>query len=123
VIPSRGGAPYNRLEAAPDKAGKGFFSDVVTAAGIAGRVRWHDLRHYYAVRGLLAGVPLAVMSTWLGHSDANLTAKRYGRWASEARQQWQWAARMGGPIDAIAPRPALGVIDGGPDPRVAGADR
>jgi integrase len=115
VIPSRGGSPYNRLEAAPDKAGKGFFPDVVEAAGLAGRVRWHDLRHFFAVRALMRGVPMAVVSAWLGHSDINLTVKRYGRWAAESREQWSWAKKMGTPIDAIGPRPALGVIDGGRD--------
>jgi integrase len=115
VLPSRGGSPYNRLEAAPDKAGKGFFPDVVEAAGLVGKVRWHDLRHYFAVRALLRGVPIAVVSAWLGHSDINLTVKRYGRWAAEAREQWKWAKAMSGPVDAIAQRPALGVLEGGRD--------
>lgn len=100
VIPSRGGSPYNRLEAAPGKAGKGFFSDVVVAAGIEGRVRWHDLRHYFAVRALLRSVPITVVSSWLGHSDINLTVKRYGRWTAEAREQWQWAKKMGEASDS-----------------------
>ena len=112
VIPSRGGCPYVRLEAAPDKSGIGYFPSVVEAAGIASHVRWHDLRHYFAVRALLRGVPIAVVSAWLGHSDINLTVKRYGRWASEAREQWAWAKRMNGPADAIAPRPALVAVDG-----------
>jgi len=117
VIPSRGGAPYNRLEAAPDKSGKGFFSDVINAAGLVGHVRWHDLRHYFAVRALLRGVPIAVVSAWLGHSDVNLTVKRYGRWAAEAREQWAWARKMSEPIDAIRPRPPLAVVDGGKETR------
>ena len=113
VIPSRGGSPYNRLEAAAAKSGKGFFSDVVEAAALTGNVRWHDLRHYFAVRALLRGVPMVVVSAWLGHSDINLTVKRYGRWAAEAREQWAWAKKMGAPSTAIAPRPALALIDGG----------
>jgi integrase len=115
VIPSRGGSPYNRLEAAPDKAGKGFFPDVVEAAGLAGKVRWHDLRHYFAVRALLHGVPMAVVSAWLGHSDINLTVKSYGRWSAEARDQWTWAKKLSAPIDAIAPRPALAALQGSRD--------
>ena len=110
VIPSRGGSPYNRLEAAPDKAGKGFFVEVVEAAGTSRHVRWHDLRHYFAVRALLTGVPMAVVSSWLGHSDINLTVKQYGRWASEAREQWQWAKKMGSLADAPPPRPTLALI-------------
>jgi integrase len=113
VIPSRGGSPYVRLEAAPDKAGSGFFSQVVEVALPGTRVRWHDLRHFFAVRALLKGVPIAVVSSWLGHSDVNLTVKRYGKWASEAREQWRWAKAMGEPTDAVAQRPALGVIEGG----------
>jgi integrase len=119
VIPARGGAPYVRLEAAPDKAGSGFFSQVVDAALPGTRIRWHDLRHYFAVRALLKGVPIAVVSAWLGHSDVNLTVKRYGRWAAEAREQWRWAKAMGEPTDAIAQRPALGVLDGGRDPNMS----
>ena len=117
VISSRGGSPYNRLEAAPDKSGRGYFTDVVEVAELVGHVRWHDLRHYYAVRALMRGIPMAVVSSWLGHSDINLTVKRYGRWAAEAREQWQWAKRMNDPIDAVQPRPALGVIEGGRDGR------
>jgi integrase len=113
VIPSRGGSPYVRLEAAPDKAGMGYFAEVVGAALPGAKIRWHDLRHYFAVRALLKGVPIAVVSAWLGHSDVNLTVKRYGRWASEAREQWRWAKAMGEPTDAIARTPALGVIEGG----------
>jgi len=115
VLPSKGGAPYNRLEAAPDRAGVGYFPQVVEAAGLDGNVRWHDLRHYFAVKALLAGVPVAVVSSWLGHSDINLTVKRYGRWGAEAREQWQWAKKMGGPVDAVRPRATLGVIEGGAD--------
>ncbi|MDB4981079.1 MAG: site-specific integrase [Myxococcales bacterium] len=83
------------------------------AAELSGHVRWHDLRHFFAVRALMRGVPMAVVSTWLGHSDINLTVKRYGRFAAEAREQWQWAKRMSDPVAAIPPRTSLGVLDGG----------
>lgn len=92
VIPSRGGAPYNRLESAPNKAGKGYFPDVAACAGV--ETTWHQLRHFFAVRALLAGVPIPVVSNWLGHSDVNLTVKQYGRWGVEDRKQFQWATRM-----------------------------
>jgi integrase len=113
VIPSRGGSPYVRLEAAPDKAGMGYFAEVVSTALPSAKIRWHDLRHYFAVRALLKGVPIAVVSAWLGHSDINLTVKRYGRWAAEAREQWRWAKAMSEPTSAIVQRPALGLIEGG----------
>jgi integrase len=113
VIPSRGGSPYVRLEASPDKAGMGYFPQVVEVALPGAKIRWHDLRHYFAVRALLKGVPIAVVSAWLGHSDINLTVKRYGKWSSTAREQWRWAKIMSEPSDAVAQRPALGVLDGG----------
>jgi integrase len=113
VIPSRGGSPYVRLEAAPDKAGMGYFAELVDAVLPDSTIRWHDLRHYFAVRALLRGVPIAVVSSWLGHTDVNLTVKQYGRWAAEAREQWQWARKMSEPIDAIPQRPALDVLEGG----------
>jgi len=112
IIPSSGGCPYVRLEAAPDKSGIGYFPQVVEAAGISSDICWRNLRHYFAVRALLAGVPIAVVSAWLGHSDVNLTVKRYGRWAAEAREQWQWAKKMGAPIEAIPQRPSQAVLDG-----------
>jgi len=102
-----------RLEAAPDKAGMGYFAELVGAVLPGSTIRWHDLRHYFAVRALLRGVPIAVVSSWLGHTDINLTVKQYGRWAAEAREQWQWARKMSDPIDALPQRPALGVLDGG----------
>jgi hypothetical protein len=33
-------------------------------------------------------VPIAVVSELLGHSDINLTVKRYGRFSSDAKVKW-----------------------------------
>jgi integrase len=41
------------------------------------RVRFHDLRHSAATALLTAGVPLAVISEWLGHSGIAITAAAY----------------------------------------------
>lgn len=41
------------------------------------RVRFHDLRHSAATTLLAAGVPLAVISEWLGHSGIAITAASY----------------------------------------------
>ncbi|HSW43087.1 MAG TPA: tyrosine-type recombinase/integrase [Patescibacteria group bacterium] len=41
------------------------------------RVRFHDLRHSAATALLTAGVPLAVISEWLGHSGIAITASAY----------------------------------------------
>jgi integrase len=88
VFPSKGGAPYDRLDRAPEAAGKGYFPDAVDAAGLRGKVTFHGLRHLFAVRLLTRGVPITVVSDLLGHSDVNLTVKRYGRFASDARVKW-----------------------------------
>jgi integrase len=40
-------------------------------------VRFHDLRHSAATTLLSAGVPLAVISEWLGHSGITITAAAY----------------------------------------------
>lgn len=42
----------------------------------------------FAVRLLTRGVPITVVSELLGHSDINLTAKRYGRFSSDAKVKW-----------------------------------
>ena len=113
VIPSRGGSPYVRIEHAPDRAGKGWWYDVLGACGLRGKVRFHDMRHLFAVRCLQRGIPLAIVSSWLGHSDVNLTVKRYGRWSSEAREQWDWIKKLDKPVDAVAKGPWLSVVEGG----------
>jgi integrase len=46
------------------------------AAGIP-RVRFHDLRHSAATALLSAGVPMAVISEWLGHAGIAITASTY----------------------------------------------
>lgn len=92
VIPSRGGAPYNRLESAPNRAGKGYFPDVAVCAGV--KTTWHQLRHFFAVRALLASVPMPLVSRWLGHSDIQITVNRYGRFGAEDRKQFEWAQRI-----------------------------
>jgi len=50
------------------------------------------LRHHFAVQCLTRGIPISVVSAWMGHSKIGLTVKRYGRFTSEAREQWTWAA-------------------------------
>ena len=52
------------------------FARECKAAGIP-RIRFHDLRHTAATTLLAAGVPLAVISEWLGHSGITVTAAAY----------------------------------------------
>jgi integrase len=48
--------------------------------------RFHDLRHACATFMLAQGVPLRVVSEWLGHSQIGLTADSYGHVLSAAKQ-------------------------------------
>lgn len=53
------------------------FDRLAKRAGLP-HIRFHDLRHSHATLGLhAAGVPLAVMSQRLGHSDPGFTARVY----------------------------------------------
>jgi integrase len=52
------------------------FAKDCKAAGVP-RIRFHDLRHTAATTLLAAGVPLAVISEWLGHSGITVTAAAY----------------------------------------------
>lgn len=53
--------------------------DFGKARDLAGvpRIRFHDLRHSAATALLTAGVPLVVVSEWLGHSGVSITASAY----------------------------------------------
>jgi integrase len=52
------------------------FPKDIARAGVP-RIRFHDLRHSAATTLLAAGVPLAVISEWLGHSGIAITAQAY----------------------------------------------
>ena len=41
-------------------------------------VRFHDLRHTYAVLSIAAGVDIYTLSRQMGHSTISMTADRYG---------------------------------------------
>jgi integrase len=55
VFPNKGGAPYERMDRVDGVEGKGYFADAVIAAGLAGKVTFHCLRHLFAVRLLTRG--------------------------------------------------------------------
>jgi len=38
----------------------------------------------------------------MGHSDVNLTVKRYGRFAAEAKEQFAWINALAQPVEALA---------------------
>jgi integrase len=54
--------------------------------------KWREIplstRARQIVDELTRGVPITVVSELLGHSDINLTVKRYGRFASDAKVKW-----------------------------------
>jgi integrase len=49
-----------------------------TAARIEPSINFHGLRHTYASRLAMRGVPLAVIAAQLGHSDTRMVEKHYG---------------------------------------------
>lgn len=48
------------------------------AVAKVGALTFHELRHSYASRLVMAGVPLAVVAAQLGHSDTRMVEKHYG---------------------------------------------
>jgi integrase len=52
------------------------FGLALTRTGVP-RVRFHDLRHSAATALLAGGIPIAVISEWLGHSSITVTASSY----------------------------------------------
>src|SRR5205085_8202569 len=84
-------------------AAKGFFFDVVEVAGLKGKMSFHGLRHLFAVRLLTRGVPITIVSELLGHSDINLTVKRYGRFASDAKVKFDAVRVLDQPLASPTP--------------------
>lgn len=56
------------------------FAAAVAAAKV-GELTFHELRHSYASRLVMAGVPLAVVAAQLGHSDTRMVERHYGHLA------------------------------------------
>jgi len=53
-----------------------MWSRMTVEAGVR-KIRFHDARHTCATLMHLEGVPIAVISAWLGHTDAAFTMKTY----------------------------------------------
>lgn len=70
---------------------RNHFNAVAKNAGLSG-VRFHDLRHTYAVNALRAGDDIKTVQGNLGHSSAAFTLERYGHFTEQ--MQLDSAARM-----------------------------
>jgi integrase len=58
-----------------------FMKDACTAAKISPAIGFHILRHSYASRLAMRGVPMQVIAAQLGHSDTRMTEKHYAHLA------------------------------------------
>lgn len=74
------------------------FRDILAAAGLEG-VRFHDLRHTYAVNAIRAGDDIKTIQGNLGHATAAFTLDRYGHFTERMKQDS--AARMEGFIKGV----------------------
>jgi integrase len=112
VFPNAGGCPYVRIEHDPECKGTGYFPQAVEQAGLKGKVTFHSLRHMFACRCLARGIPMSVVSDYLGHSSIELTVKLYGRFSDDAREKWKWIELLDEPMEAVAKRRMLTVVEG-----------
>lgn len=74
------------------------FSKILAAAGLHG-IRFHDLRHTYAVNAIRAGDDIKTVQGNLGHASAAFTLDRYGHFTERMKQDS--AARMEGFIRGV----------------------
>ncbi len=105
VIPNKNGLPYIRFDAGTMKGGGTSVWKRLLEVSFVEGVAMRDLRHYFAVQNLIRGVPLTMLSHWMGHSHIELTAKRYGRWAREQKEQWEYAMLRSKSAEVVETRP------------------
>jgi integrase len=74
---------FTRISGGPWKRAHQFrpMREACTAANIAPPVSFHILRHTYASRLAMRGVPMGVIAVQLGHADTRMTEKHYAHLA------------------------------------------
>jgi integrase len=77
VFPAKDGRPLNNI--------KKSWTAVLETAGIK-NFRFHDLRHHFASRLVMAGVDLNTVRELLGHADLTMTL-RYAHLAPEHKAE------------------------------------
>lgn len=92
VFTTEGGGIYDQSRI------KYYFPGILAAAGLEG-VRFHDLRHTYAVNAIRAGDDIKTVQGNLGHASATFTLDRYGHFTEAMKKES--AARMEGFIKKV----------------------
>lgn len=81
VFTAEDGSPLSQSSASED------FKKVLTAAGLENNgIRFHDLRHTYAVNAIRAGDDIKTIQGNLGHASAAFTLDRYGHFTERMKQ-------------------------------------
>lgn len=63
------------------------------AESLGFKVTLHDARHHWAVRSLRTGWPIEGVARQLGHADARMVVKVYGRFVPDDEDLERWAQR------------------------------
>ena len=92
VFTTETGAPFDQWRA------EAAFKSVLATAELHG-IRFHDLRHTYAVNAIRAGDDINTVQGNLGHASAAFTLDRYGHFTERMKQDS--AARMEGFIRGV----------------------
>ena len=84
---------------------RGAHREACTECGFADYTP-RDARHSCAVRAIRSGVPAEVVARQLGHANAVLVHKVYGRFAPDQDKRDKWE-RM---LPSVLPTPSIGLI-------------
>lgn len=79
VFTNEDGSPFTQNRA------ESIFRSILKNAGLEG-VRFHDLRHTYAVNSIRAGDDIKTIQSNLGHASAAFTLDKYGHFTERMKQ-------------------------------------